>query len=439
MFRWINIKKSLLIGLWIALVTFPMAVIRVNTIENSVTWRWHFLPFFFAGAFAVSLLWNWALARKNQETEAPLFSSPLLGGLVRRLTETLASLRAAQRKKWEAVKSENPRKAVLIRYLLWGVLGLIILAFPFAASFYRVNVMLTVLIYIILALGLNIVVGLGGILHLGHAAFFAIGAYTYALLNVHFGVNFWLALPLGGITALIFGLILSVTILRLSGDYLAIITLAFCEIVRIVLENWNDFSFGPGGIANIPRPALPGIELNLIQTTQLTYFIMILITFLVILVTRRLTNSRLGRALIAMREDEIACQTMGINTRMMKVTAFALGSFLAGVAGVLFAAKTTFINPASFRVWESVIILCIVILGGRGSILGVTVGAFIIIQLPEELRAFSEYRMLLFGSILVIMMIFKPEGIIPEKRKHYKLKEEPAENGISGSPGDTHE
>lgn len=399
MFRLENIKRSLIIGFWIALITLPIAVIRVNTIEKTITWRWHFLPLFAAAAFAVSLIWNWALERKNSGTAK---ANPVKEGF-----NTLR------------------KRVAALPWIKQGSLGFItvaVLLFPLITSFYQVNIMLSALMYVMLALGLNIVVGLGGILHLGHAAFFAIGAYTYALLNIHWGLNFWLALPIGGIVALIFSLLLSVTILRLSGDYLAIITLAFSEIVRIVLENWSDLSNGPAGIANIPRPALPGLNLNLIQTTQLTYYIMVGLTLLTIIITRRLNNSRLGRALIAMREDDIACQAMGINTRGMKILAFALGSFLAGVAGVMFAARTTFINPASFRVWESVIILCIVILGGRGSILGVTVGAFIIILLPEYLRAFAQYRMLIFGALLVVMMIFKPEGIIPEKRKHYTIK-----------------
>jgi branched-chain amino acid transport system permease protein len=277
--------------------------------------------------------------------------------------------------------------------------------------------------YVMLGLGLNIVVGLGGLLHLGYVAFYAVGAYSYALLNYHFGINFWIALPLGALLSTIFGLIIGFPVLRLRGDYLAIVTLAFGEIIRLVLENWNAFSFGPSGIANIPRPGLFGIHMNLKQVTIYIYFLMILLTILTIFVVHRLENSRLGRAWIAMREDEIACQTMGINVTKAKLTSFALGATWAGLAGVMFAAKTTFINPASFTIWESIIVLCIVVLGGMGSIIGVIIAAFILILLPEYLRVFSDYRMLVFGAILVIMMIFRPGGIINAKRKVYQYKE----------------
>jgi branched-chain amino acid transport system permease protein len=260
------------------------------------------------------------------------------------------------------------------------------------------------------------------LLDLGYVAFYAVGAYSYALLNHHFGLGFWTVLPIGAGLGAFFGMALGFPVLRLRGDYLAIVTLGFGEIIRLVLENWNDFSFGPSGIANIPRPGLFGIELSLHQSHIYIYYLMIGMAVFTIFAVKRLQNSRIGRAWIALREDEIACQAMGIDKTRTKLSAFALGATWAGMGGVFFAAKTTFINPASFTIWESIIILCVVVLGGMGSILGVICGAAILILLPEYLRAFSEYRMLIFGVVLVIMMVFRPGGFISAVRQTYEFK-----------------
>jgi branched-chain amino acid transport system permease protein len=190
----------------------------------------------------------------------------------------------------------------------------------------------------------------------------------------------------------------------------------------LILENWNAFSFGPSGIANIPRPGFFGIELSLHQTHIYLYYLMVGLSLVTIFVVRRLQDSRIGRAWMALREDEIACQAMGIDKTKTKLSAFALGATWAGMGGVMFAAKTTFINPASFTIWESIIILCVVVLGGMGSIIGVICGALILILLPEYLRAFSEYRMMIFGVVLVTMMVFRPEGIIANVRRSYRFK-----------------
>ena len=303
------------------------------------------------------------------------------------------------------------------------VIGILALAFPFVFSFYQTNIMITALIYVMLGLGLNIVVGLAGLLDLGYVAFYAVGAYSYALLNYHFGLGFWTALGIGGGLAAMFGIILGFPVLRLRGDYLAIVTLGFGEIIRLILENWNEFSFGPSGIANIPRPGFFGIDLDIEQSTIYIYFLMIAMTLFTILVVNRLQDSRIGRAWIALREDEVACQAMGIDKRKTKLMAFALGATWAGFAGVVFAAKTTFINPASFTIWESINVLCVVVLGGMGSIVGVIVGAFVLILLPEYLRFLSEYRMLAFGTVLVMMMVFRPGGIVETVRRTYQYKE----------------
>ncbi len=251
-------------------------------------------------------------------------------------------------------------------------------------------------------------------------------AYSYALLNHHYGLSFWLALPVGALLGALFGVLLGFPVLRLRGDYLAIVTLGFGEIIRVVLENWNELSFGPSGIADIPRPALFGHQFSLDGSARFLYYIMIAFVVFTILVVGRLQHSRIGRAWIALREDEIACQAMGIDKARTKLTAFALGATWAGMMGVVFAAKTTFINPASFTFLESAMILAIVVLGGMGSVAGVVTGAFILILLPEHLRAFSDYRMLIFGALMVIMMVFRPQGIIRSVRRsyHFHLPEE---------------
>jgi len=394
-----EIKKSFLVSIWFMFLTFPIMVIRVNTINNIVEWRWERMFWIGIGSFFLSFVWRYLLKRKE------------LGIKKTDLGET-DSIAWSQR-----IYGDR-------RFSIPGLFALsaFVVAFPFIFSLYQTNIMITALIYVITGLGLNIVVGLAGLLDLGYVAFYAVGAYSYALLNYHFGLGFWMALPIGAGLALMFGVLLGFPVLRLRGDYLAIVTLGFGEIIRLILENWNDFSFGPSGIANIPRPGFFGIELSLDQATTYLYFLMIALVLMTIFVVARLQNSRIGRAWIALREDEVACQAMGIDKTKTKLTAFAMGATWAGMAGVVFAAKTTFINPASFTIWESIIILCVVVLGGMGSVFGVICGAMILILLPEYLRAFSEYRMLIFGSVLVVMMVFRPGGIVSEVRRTYQFK-----------------
>jgi branched-chain amino acid transport system permease protein len=399
MFRFNEIKKSFLVSLWMMFLTFPIMVIRVNTIDDIIDWRWKRMFMVGIGTFFLSFLWRYLHSKKE-----------------------------TGKKKAETGESETlPLAQRLIRDRRFSVpaaitLAVFIVAFPFIFSMYQTNIMTTALIYVVVGLGLNIVVGLAGLLDLGYVAFYLVGAYSYALLNLHFGIGFWLALPIGAAFGFLFGILLGFPVLRLRGDYLAIVTLGFGEIIRLVMENWNQFSKGPSGIANIPRPGFFGIDLSLHQSIIYVYFVMIGMVIFTVFVVKRLQDSRLGRAWIALREDEVACQAMGIDKTRTKLSAFALGATWAGLGGVVFAAKTTFINPASFTLWESITILCIVVLGGMGSILGVIAGALILILLPEYLRAFSEYRMLLFGAVLVIMMVFRPEGIITDVRKTYKFK-----------------
>ncbi|HSH71139.1 MAG TPA: high-affinity branched-chain amino acid ABC transporter permease LivM [Deferrisomatales bacterium] len=388
-------RRSLLIALWFAFLTFPILVIRVNTVEETVEWRWMNVLYIAAGSFVLSYLWRYMHRRKEQGGKDEVEGH-------RPFIQRLFAQRRAQ------------------LALLAGV-ALFAGVFPSLFSSYQVNIMITALIYVVLGLGLNIVVGLAGLLDLGYVAFYAVGAYSYALLNLHFGLGFWAAIPVGMAIGAGFGILLGIPVLRLRGDYLAIVTLGFGEIIRLILENWNDFSKGPSGIANIPRPGLFGLELDLQQSTVYMYYLMIGLVLFTIFVVNRLQNSRLGRSWVALREDDIACEAMGIDRMKTKLAAFALGATWAGMVGVIFAAKTTFINPASFTLWESIIILSIVVFGGMGSITGVILGALALILLPEYLRAFSEYRMLVFGATMVLMMVFRPQGLITNVRRRYEF------------------
>jgi branched-chain amino acid transport system permease protein len=394
------VQKGLCTALWFAFLTFPLVVIQVNPYESSIQWRWHNLLYVALVAFCCAFVHD--LVRRGR------------GSRVQRV-EALPQHQLSRSGLWQQLLERARRQLPLLSA---GLL-LFLLLFPHWVSSYQVNIVITALIYIMLGLGLNIVVGSAGLLDLGYVAFYAVGAYCYALLNLHFGLSFWLALPLGGLCAAAFGVLLGFPILRLRGDYLAIVTLAFGQIVRLVLENWSAFSQGPSGISNIPRPSIVGLNLSLDQSMLLLYYLMLGLVCFTILVVHRLQNSRIGRAWFALREDEIACQAMGIDRAVTKLSAFALGAFWAGMAGVLFAAKTTFVNPASFTFLESVIILCIVILGGMGSIAGVILAALILILLPEYLRFLADYRMLVFGASLVVMMVFRPKGLMGNVQRRY--------------------
>ena len=392
-----ELKKSLLVSIWFMFLTFPLIVIRVNTIEQSVTWRWENLALIGIGSFVLSFVWRWGIRRKelSQAAESSGTNSK----------RTLSGL------------MENP--ALRIPFM-----GAVLVAFmltPWFVTTYQTNILISFLLYVVLGLGLNVIVGVAGMLFLGHAAFYAIGAYSYALLNQYFGLGFWVALPIGGVMAALAGVALAFPVLRLRGDYLAIVTLGFGEIVRLLLENFSDITGGPSGISNIPRPGLMDMKLSVADANIYIYYIVLVLAIVTIIAVSRLKDSRIGRALQALREDEVACEAMGIDRVGVKLTAFGLGTAWAGFAGVVFAAKTTFINPASFTFFESAIILSIVVLGGMGSNLGVILGSAFLVLLPEYMRAFSEYRMILFATAMVLMMVFRPQGLIPEKRKTYTV------------------
>ncbi|CAK8717230.1 Branched-chain amino acid transport system permease protein [Candidatus Electrothrix laxa] len=399
-----HLKKAFLVALWFCFLTFPIMVIKVNPYEETVVWRWQNMLYVGLSSFVLYLLsrafLGWKVAQEEKKK---------IRGVPKNTPEK-------EKKNWQHILLNEPK--VFLPVL--GVLLLILSTFPLYLSTYQINIMITALMYVVLGLGLNIVVGVAGLLDLGYVAFYAVGAYTYALLNLHFGIGFWTALPIGGLLAACFGILLGFPVLRLRGDYLAIVTLGFGEIIRLVLENWSDFSQGPSGISNIPRPGLFGMEMTLDQSISYLYYLMIALVIFTVFMVNRLQNSRIGRAWFALREDEIACQAMGIDKTKTKLTAFSLGAFWAGMVGVIFAAKTTFVNPSSFTFLESAIILCIVVLGGMGSIIGVIIAALVLMLLPEYLRAFADYRMLVFGATLVIMMVFRPKGLISTVRRTYR-------------------
>jgi branched-chain amino acid transport system permease protein len=325
----------------------------------------------------------------------------------------------------------------------WGLAALIVLAFvwPFFGSRGAVDIATLILIYVMLGLGLNIVVGLAGLLDLGYVGFYAVGAYGYALLSHYFGLSFWECLPLAGLLAALFGFLLGFPVLRLRGDYLAIVTLGFGEIIRIFLRNLTEITGGPNGISNIDKPTLFGLsferraaegaqtfheyfglDYSPISKVIYLYLIALLLALLALFVINRLLRMPLGRAWEALREDEIACRALGLNPTVIKLSAFTLGAAFAGFAGSFFAARQGLVTPESFTFIESAIILAIVVLGGMGSQLGVILAAIVMILLPELMREFSDYRMLMFGALMVLMMIWRPQGFLPMQRPHMELR-----------------
>lgn len=393
--------KALLASCWFMLLTLPVMGIRLNSVDQTVEWQLGRVALLGVAIFFLSMLWTWCFSRKARG-QAIVSLPPAVSGSLKQLFSL-------------------PGRNAHTRAVSLGIVLVVMLAMPHVSSFYQTNIMISALLYVMLALGLNIAVGIAGQLVLGYVAFYAVGAYTYALLNQAFGIGFWACLPVGGFMAVLFGLALGFPVLRLRGDYLAIVTLGFGEIVRLTLLNWASLTGGSGGIKDIPAPGFFGMDMDISISTMFVYYIVLAAVIITIVVISRLKNSRVGLALQALREDEIACEAMGINLARVKLSAFALSSCWAGFAGVIFAAKTSFINPASFTFMESAMILSMVVLGGMGSIVGVVIAAMILILAPEYLRAFSEYRMLIFGAIMVIMMIFRPQGLVTGERRRYRI------------------
>jgi branched-chain amino acid transport system permease protein len=291
-------------------------------------------------------------------------------------------------------------------------------------------------IYVLLALGLNVVVGYAGLLDLGFVAFFAIGAYTMAILGTDFGISFWLCLPIAIALSMLAGLALGSPTLRLRGDYLAIVTLGFGEIIRVTANNVEALG-GPRGINGIPRPpSVEGVDLLTFSISKVTayYYLVVLVIAVVIIVLKRLEASRVGRSWSAIREDEDAAELMGVPTLTFKLWAFTVGAAVGGSAGVLYASFQTAIRPTDFPFILSATILAAVVLGGAGNIPGVILGAFLVAWVPEVSREFSQYRVLVFGAVLVVLMIFRPQGLWPSRIRQAELAE--GEGGIGRLGGE---
>ena len=324
-----------------------------------------------------------------------------------------------------AIRSSLPAAAPYATALFLGFA----LAVPiiFYNNRYLLDLGIVIATYTMLGFGLNIVVGLAGLLNLGYAAFYAIGAYSYALIALTFGLSFWICLPLGGVLAALTGVLLGFPVLRLRGDYLAIVTLGFGEIIRLILLNWQNLTGGPNGIPGIPRPSffgLPftsadngfaatlGLAYSPTHRVVFLYYVIVALALITNWVTLRLRRLPLGRAWEALREDEIACRALGINTTMTKLSAFAIGAMFGGFAGAFFATRQGFISPESFTFGESALVLAIVVLGGMGSQLGVAVAAAVMLGGFEFFREFEQYRMLVFGGAMVAIVIYRPRGLV---------------------------
>lgn len=338
----------------------------------------------------------------------------------------------------ESIKTQiyaNQQFISIGKILFFGCLILL----PFAISKYTISVLILAMIYVLLGLGLNIVVGYAGLLDLGYVAFYAIGAYTYAIGTQYFDLSFFTTIPLAALIAGFAGTILAFPVLRMHGDYLAIVTLGFGEIIRLVLNNWVSMTNGPNGIIT-NNPSIFNIEFsrvaseghipfhsyfNMAYNSQLKYiFIYLVLLFclaLVITFAKKVKAMPLGRAWEALREDEIASNSLGIYHITTKLSAFSIGASIGGIGGVFFAAYQGFVNPSSFTFFESALILAIVVLGGMGSILGVILAALTLTILPEVLREAANYRMLFFGLIMIVIMIYKPQGFIKPKRPVFNI------------------
>jgi branched-chain amino acid transport system permease protein len=307
------------------------------------------------------------------------------------------------------------------RRLTVGMILAAALLAPFASSNYLLDVLTSAILYAILATALNITVGLTGVLVLGFIGFYAVGAYTTGILTAKFALcGFWVALPLSGLAAMLCGILLGIPALRLKGDYLAVVTLGFGEIIRIFLTNLNGLTGGPNGILGIKRPSF---GLFTLDHPRAFYWFALAALALVVLIVSRLADSRYGRSWIAIRENEMAAGALGINVFRKHLLSFSLSAFFGGIAGSLFAVKQGFISPDSFTFYESVLVLCMVVLGGIGNVVGSVTGALLLIVVPEFLREFSLYRMLVFGAVMIVFMVFRPNGLLGSRMITQEIKD----------------
>ena len=431
-----SLKRAVLAGAAALVLAIPFVGVRLDSVDQRNTLTFH--PLGIAAAVV----------------------AVFLGRLLFEAVSSLRAVRQAERRAAAvpragdgvAIVRPSPRRMTGRR--LARAVGLaaiaFALAFPFTpiATRYTLDLAATFLTYVMLGWGLNIVVGLAGLLDLGYVAFYAAGAYTFGILATTFGLGFWEALPLSGLVAGTLGVLLGFPVLRLKGDYLAIVTLGFGEIIRIVLINWYQLTGGPNGIIGIGRPTffgvpflaaprdggttfaqLFGIAFSPLQRVAWLYLVILALTLATLALTIRLRRLPIGRAWEALREDEIACRAVGLDPTAIKLTAFALGATIGGLAGCFFAAHQDFISPESFTFSESALILAIVVLGG-GSQLGIAVAAAVLIGVPELGRSFEQYRLLVFGTIMVLVMVWRPSGFtagrVPSVRADTQGVGEPA-------------
>ena len=403
------IKDLIFTGLIATVLLIPIVGFRteISTVDSTgLTFNYNFIIAFFVVAFVVGvrflfhIYWFSKIQKKPQEN------------------------------------SEKNKKKFLkkLNFYLGAAAAVIAFTLPFMpfANRYIVDVATLVLTYIMLGWGLNIVVGLAGLLDLGYVAFFSVGAYSYALLATTFDLSFWICLPLAGILAAFTGILLGFPVLRLRGDYLAIVTLGFGEIIRLILLNWYEFTGGPDGISRIPRPSffgfpfarksedttfheLFGLEYSTMHRIIFLYYLILILALITNFFTMKIRNLPVGRAWEALREDETACRAIGINPTNTKLTAFAIGAMFGGFAGSFFATRQGFVSPESFTFIESAIILAIVVLGGMGSQIGVVIASILLIGSTELFRELEQFRMLAFGLAMIIIMIVKPRGLLANR------------------------
>ena len=295
------------------------------------------------------------------------------------------------------------------RKILAGLIAVFVIALPMLAggNFYITNILNIAGIYIIVSVGLNLLIGFTGQISMGHAAFYGVGAYTSALLAVNFGVPFWGGLIIGGVLAFMFGIVMGLPSVKLNDAYLALVTIGFSWIVRLVLVNWVPVTRGPSGITGIPAPTIAGFPL---QGTSY-YYLILTFVLLAVFIANRIVNSRFGRALIAIRENSLAAEAMGINVNKYKLLAFAISAAYAGVAGVLYAHMVGYISPDTFTFDQSVSFITMIMIGGLGSISGSIIGALMLGILPEYMRAFGDYQMAVYGLMIIVVLIFMPQGV----------------------------
>ncbi|HYD99415.1 MAG TPA: high-affinity branched-chain amino acid ABC transporter permease LivM [Alphaproteobacteria bacterium] len=449
-----------------ALIAAALALplIGLRTVDNptglTIGTRWELM----AAVVALVALGRFALALVTAGRAAPVLAAALAAaaaglaaallaagearnlGLVALAGGLALALRAWLALRAKAPRAEGPGAAARAMARISPFLGLagiaLALFFPLVPGVERLHLDIATLVvtYIMLGWGLNIVVGYAGLLDLGYVAFYALGAYSYALLAQYFGFSFWLCLPLAGVLAAIWGVLLGFPVLRLRGDYFAIVTLGLGEIIRIVLINWWWFTGGPNGISGIPRPSffgypfernpgegvtafhqLFGLDFSTSHRIVFLYYLILILALLVCLFTLRIRRLPLGRAWEALREDDIACASLGIDRTALKLAAFAIAGMFGGFAGSFFATRQGFISPESFTFIESAIILAIVVLGGMGSLWGIVIAAVLVIGLPEVFREFEEYRMLVFGIAMVAIMVWRPRGLISHREPSVRL------------------